>query len=66
MSKNEYVFTPSISGVNENVASATIRLFNRVQPVHSAVTGNGATDAQKLRGSRTKRGFAPVCFYSNL
>jgi len=42
LSKNEYLFTPSMVFVNEKSRAATTRVFNRVQPVHKPVTGFGA------------------------
>jgi hypothetical protein len=42
LSKNDYVFTPSISYVNENYAFLTTRIFNRVHAVHRPVPEFGA------------------------
>jgi hypothetical protein len=43
LSKNEYVFTPSIFYVNENFAFVSTPVFNRVHAVHRPMTGNSAT-----------------------
>ena len=45
LSKNDYVFTPSIFAVNEKIVLLCGFLFNRVQPVHRRVTGFGAAAA---------------------
>jgi len=42
LSKNEYVFTPSIFLVNQKYAFVSTHLFNRVHAVHNPVTGIGA------------------------
>jgi hypothetical protein len=42
LSKNEYVFTPSIFYVNENYAFVSTRLFSRVHGIHRLVPENGA------------------------
>ncbi|HEV2467743.1 MAG TPA: hypothetical protein VGS78_01010, partial [Candidatus Sulfotelmatobacter sp.] len=42
LSKNEYVFTPSIFFVNEKYALISTCCFNRVQGVHNRVPQNSA------------------------
>jgi hypothetical protein len=42
LSKNDYVFTPSISAVNQNRAIVSILFFNGVQAVHKRVPDFGA------------------------
>jgi hypothetical protein len=42
LSKNEYVFTPSIFFVNEKHAFVSTCLFKRVHAVHKRMTGFGA------------------------
>jgi hypothetical protein len=44
LSKNEYVFTPSIFAVNEKLQVVSTRVFNRVQPVHKPVPKFGADE----------------------
>ena len=39
-----------------------MRIFNRVQPVHKAVTGFGAVADAILRGNTEDAGFSPVYF----
>jgi hypothetical protein len=58
LSKNEYVFTPSIFFVNENYAFVTTSVFNRVHAVHRAMTGNGAVSMSGSAESRTGRGLS--------
>jgi hypothetical protein len=43
LSKNDSLFTLSISGVNEKYAFVSTRFFNRVHAVHRPVPGNSAT-----------------------
>jgi hypothetical protein len=59
LSKNEYVFTPSIFFVNENYAFVSTPVFNRVHDVHRHVTGNGAAADPNLAPTRVWRGFTP-------
>jgi len=48
LSKNDYVFTPSIFFVNEKSQVVSTRIFNRVQPVHKPVTEFGANRTSNL------------------
>jgi hypothetical protein len=43
LSKNDYLFTPSIFYVNKNCAFVSAPVFNRVHAIHRPVPGNGAT-----------------------
>jgi hypothetical protein len=42
LSKNDYLFTPSIACVNEKLQAVTTRIFNRVHAIHRPMTGFGA------------------------
>jgi hypothetical protein len=42
LSKNDYLFTPSIFPVNEKSQPVTTRIFNRVHAIHRPMTGFGA------------------------
>jgi len=57
LSKNEFVFTPSIFKVNQNHALLTTRLFNRVHAVHNPMTENGAVLRFTFRKRSEKSGF---------
>jgi len=59
LSKNEYVFTPSISSVNEKYAFVSTCFFNRVHAVHRHLTGIGATGRSIFRKRRISCGFPP-------
>jgi hypothetical protein len=57
LSKNDPLFTPPISPVNEKYALVSTRVFNRVHTVHRPVTGNSATAPRAFHEGRARRGF---------
>ena len=57
LSKNDYVFTPSIPAVNKKYAFVSTRIFSRVQPVHRPVTETSAPHASDFSDSLHYAGF---------
>jgi hypothetical protein len=57
LSKNEYVFTPSVFRVNEKYESVSTCLFNRVHAVHNLVTKIGAVAERTFPRTRDGCGF---------
>jgi hypothetical protein len=64
LSKNEYVFTPSIFPVNEKDGVVTTCVFSGVQPVHRLLTENSAGRRSDSRSSHTGCGISRDSFHA--